>query len=77
MKLEVRHKTVKRRVIWYDIRYLESVAKYQELYGDDYIYRVHGVKSEANCLVADADVSDLMPKVSYKNKQRYGLSSKS
>lgn len=49
MKLEIRHKTVKRRVNWYDIQSFNDVARFQELYGEDYIYRVH-VRSKANGL---------------------------
>lgn len=54
MKLEIRHKTVKRRVNWYDpISSFEDVARFQELYGEDWIYRVHGVKSKANELIKE------------------------
>ena len=47
MKLEIRHKIVKRRVNWYDIQSFSDVKRFQDLYGEDYIYRVR-VRSKAN-----------------------------
>ena len=48
MKLEIRHKTVKRRVNWYDPIYsFDDVNRFREMYGDSYTYRVY-IMSKAN-----------------------------